>query len=205
MTARLYLWLLIVSLLAGCKWAGYDRIPATAVDNPDPLMGSRLPKVDTSAPPEKTETAAVSPTMETPATPASQRNVEQNRIGPLTYRPAATAPPPKQPADAYSPGPATLTMGVKEPKPDTPADQNIRPASTFAPVSDPEVVKGYRRRLLDLRATTPKTRLIDSGAWEAVAYFEATDKPGELRRIEAQGVSEADALLAIIEQVQRKQ
>jgi hypothetical protein len=206
MTARPYHWLLIVSLLSGCKGPGYDRIPATAVDNPDPLMGSRLPKVDTTAPPSKTETAAVpAGGTEAPATPTSQRPTEPNRIGPLTYRPSTTAQQPKQPADAFSPGAATLTMGVREPKPETPTDQNVRPASSFAPVSDPEVVKGYRKRLLDLLATSPKTRLLDSGAWEAVAYFEATDRPGELRRIEAQGVSEADALLAIIEQVQRKQ
>src|SRR5207253_5012974 len=102
-----------------------------------------------------------------------------------------------------SPGAATLTMGVKEPKPEAPADQNVRPVSNFAPVSNPEVVQGYRKRLLDLHATSPKTRQLENGTWEAVAYFEASDKPGQLRRIEAQGTSEADALLAIVEQVER--
>jgi hypothetical protein len=205
MSARPLFGILFASLLAGCQGAGYDRIPATAADNPDPLMASRLPKVDTAAPPPaKSEVVATTPTgPEAPVTPTTQRSNDPNRIGPLTYRPTSTGTGPKQPADTYSPGPATLTMGVKEPKLENNADQNVRPASTFAPVSDPEVIKSYRKRLLELGATSPKTRLLDNGAWVAFAYFEAPDKPGELRRIETQGVSEADALLAILEQVQR--
>lgn len=192
-------WLLALGLLAGCRGPGYERIPATAVNNPDPLLGNRIPKTDLSDPPP-TDTASAPRNTEAPATPTTQRNGE-SRIGPLTFRPTAAAQQPRQPADAFSPGTATLAVGVREPKPEPPVDQNVRPVSTFAPVSDPEVVKGYRKRLLDLNATAPKTRQLENGAWEAVAYFETPDKPGELRRIAAEGVSEADALLAIVEKV----
>ncbi len=199
--AKVFVCVLTLGLLAGCRGPGYERIPATAVDNPDPLLGSRIPKTDLSGPPPA-ETA-VAPRTETPLTTTSQPRTSENRIGPLTFRPTTTAQQSRQPADAFSPGAATLAVGAREPKPELPADQNVRPASTFAPVSDPEVVKGYRQRLLTLNATSPKTRQLESGAWEGVAYFEDPRSPGELRRIAAEGVSEADALLAILEQVER--
>jgi len=200
--AKAFLCLLTFGLLTGCQGPGYERIPATAVDNPDPLLSSRIPKADMSGPPPA-EMAAAGPKTDMPVTTTSQPRTTENRIGPLTFRPTTSAQQPPQPADVFSPGAASLAVGAREPKPALPADQNVRPASTFAPVSDPEIVKGYRQRLLALNATPPKTRPLDSGAWEAVAYFEDPRRPGELRRISAEGVSEADALLAILEQVER--
>jgi hypothetical protein len=203
MTAlRAVSWLLILGSLSGCQGPGYERIPATAVNNPDPLLGSTL-RVKNDPAPTPDSTAAAPAKTEAPVTPTSQRPNDTNRIGPLTFRPSTPAPPVKHPADAFQPGTASLTLGVKEPKPETPAESPIRPVANVAPASDPEIVRGYRQRLIALRASSPKTRLLENGVWQAVAHFDVDDKTGQVRRVEAHGVTEADALLAILEQVER--
>src|SRR5438552_27107 len=104
--------LLGTALAAGCQTGGADRIPATTVDNPDPIFGGvAKPRQDTAVaatttPATKTADIAAAPAS-LPAMPTGQRATPTaDRIGPLTVN-----PPPKPSIDqpmaassAISPG-----------------------------------------------------------------------------------------------------
>jgi len=205
-----FIWLAIALLVAGCRTQGYDRIPATAVDNPDPLMGGAAkPRTNAdpavAANPTKPAETATSPVSSgVPASPTAQRTQPQpDRIGPLTVNPPPKATLEPAASTGISPGTASLTLGVKEPQPDQP-DQNIRPAGSFIPAANPEVVQSYRKQLNEKGAIGLRTKQLEAAKWEATAHFPTADQTNQLRRIEAQGTTEADALLAIIEQLEKK-
>ncbi len=142
-------------------------------------------------------------------TPTGQRieprgaGVAPDRIGPLTV---ASPSQPRVDSTAQGgagSGTASLTLGVREPKWDA-AEGQIRPASTFVPTANPEAVLSYRKQLHDLGAIGVKTKQLEITRWEAFGHFQDVGQSGQMRRIEAQGATEADALLAILEQLQGK-
>ena len=200
--------LLLIAATLGCRTPGYDRIPATTVDNPDPLLGGvAKPRSTTdsavAAGPTKSAESAPGPSGAIASPTALQTQNQPDRIGPL-----AVAPPPKaalQPTDnsGLSPGTAVLTLGVKEPQPETP-DQTIRPAGSVIPAANPEVVQSYRKQLNEKGAIGLRTKQLEAAKWEAIAHFPTTAKADQLRRIEAQGTTEADALAAIVEQLEKQ-
>jgi hypothetical protein len=110
-------------------------------------------------------------------------------------------------SNGTSPGTAVLTLGVKEPPSDDaaqqarPANQTIQPTASFVPASNPEVVLSYRKQLNEKGAVGLRTKQLEAAKWAAIAHFPTADKPDQLRRIEAQGTTEADALSAIVEQL----
>lgn len=50
-----------------------------------------------------------------------------------------------------------------------------------------------------------RTKALPNGTWEAVGHFPTESKPDQLRRIETHGATESDALLAILEQLEKPQ
>lgn len=186
--------LLSLGLVCGCRSTSNDRLPATAVDNPDPIFGGtaklRPPPGAENAPPLN-------------GTPTGQSKSE-DRIGPLQFQPrsSGSTPPPNA---GMSPGTAVLTSGVKPPAAEPIRDQQIQPAASTAPASSPEVVQEYRQRMNKFGVAGLRTKALSDGTWEAVGHFPTADQPNQLRRIEAQGATEADALLAILEQLEKPQ
>jgi hypothetical protein len=84
-------------------------------------------------------------------------------------------------------------------------DQQVQPAANNVPASNPDVVQDYRNRMNRFGVAGLRTKALGNGTWEAVGHFPVTAKPNELRRIEAHGATEADALLAILEQLEKPQ
>jgi hypothetical protein len=206
--ARCIILLFVISIF-GCRTSGYDRIPTTAVDNPDPLLGGiakPLAGADsavTANPTNSANPARAADSSGVPAAPTAQRNVAQpDRIGPLAAAlpPKATLEPTT--SNGTTPGTAVLTLGVKEPQPE--ANQTISPAGSVIPASNPEVVQGYRKQLNEKGAIGLRTKELEGTKWEAIAHFPTADQPNHLRRIEAQGATEAEALSAIIEQLEKR-
>jgi hypothetical protein len=177
-------------LLTGCRTTHDDRIPATAVDNPDPTFGGTA-KAKNLAEGNK----------DISGTSTAQNKTRDDRIGPLTVKPPEKEKP-SDPGTGFSPTTATLTKQVKQPAPVR--DTQVQPVQNTLPASNPEVVQNYRQRLTPFGVTGLRTKALESGAWEAIAHFPAPNDPNQLRRIEAQGTTEADALLAIVEQVEKR-
>jgi hypothetical protein len=184
--------LIMLTSVTGCRSTSNDRIPATAVDNPDPIFGGTA-KAKNLADGNK----------EVAGAPTSQTKTRDDRIGPLTVpaRQEKSAEPNN--VSGASPGTASLTGLVKQPKPEPVKDAQVQPVQNTLPVSNPDVVQNYRQRLIPFGVVGLRTKPLGSGAWEAIAHFPAPDDPNQLRRIETQGVTEADALLAIVEQVEK--
>lgn len=206
--ARCIVLLFVISIF-GCRTAGYDRIPATAVDNPDPLLGGvAKPRSGTDSavvanPTNPASPARTADSSGVPATPTAQRNLAQSdRIGPLTVAPPPKATLEPTASNGITPGTAALTLGVKEPQPES--DQTIHPAGSVIPASNPEVVQGYRKQLNEKGVIGLRIKQLEAAKWEAIAHFPTADQPNQLRRIEAQGTTEADALSAIIEQLEKR-
>jgi hypothetical protein len=204
--------IICVALFAGCRTQGYDRIPATTVENPDPLLGGAV-KLRPDAPVADAAPASTTPnhgsanasnSTNVAASPTAQRQqTPPDRIGPLTATPPLAARTPVEiNTSSISPGTASLTLGVREPQ--SIADQNVQPASSFIPAAHPELVQGYRKQLSDRGAVGLRTKQLEAAKWEAMAHFPATGQGNQFRRIEAQGTTEADALLAIVEQLDVK-
>lgn len=193
---------LLSVLLTGCRTTNGDRLPATAADNPDPIFGgtAKLRQSQEKEPPAVASTTSTPP----PGMPTSQRSAG-DRIGPLGFQPkstpvANTAPPP-----GITPGTANLATGVKPPEPESVRDQQVQPVSNNVPASSPEVVNDYRNRMNRFGVVGLRTKALPNGTWEAVGHFPVPSKPDQLRRIETQGVTEADALLAILELLEKQQ
>jgi hypothetical protein len=192
--------LLFLNLLVGCRSTNGDRLPATAVDNPDPLWGSqgKLKTTDKDKDPqsEKDRQPAVAA--------ANEKQPSPERIGKLTVQ-----PPPKSSKDTSSssgtiPTAASLTSQVREPKPVVPVESPVQPAQATLSASDPMVVQNYRQRLTPFGVVGLRTKNLGASGWEASAHFPVPGEAQQLRRIEAQGATESDALLAIVEQVEKK-
>lgn len=203
---------IILSLTIGCQTPHSDRIPATAADNPDPIFGgTSKPPAGQSAPPSVASNQA-QPSVSAPpgtanpvsATPTGQRQpTSTERIGPLNFQQKPSSPPPIEAIAGISPGTANLTNQVKEVKPPPVQDSQVQPAQGYVPASNPQIVQEYKQRMIQHGVVGLRTKPIGNGSWEAVGYFPTPDKPDQLRRIEAQGVTEADALLAIVEQLDK--
>lgn len=194
---RVKLILLICALLAGCRSTDNDRLPVTAVDNPDPIMGGNA---KLRQPGGQDTTPAVAA-----GTPTGQQKTSQDRIGPLTFQPKSAPPPEPVNSAGVAPGTAMLTSQVKEVRPEPVRDTQVQPVQNAVLVSSPEVVQSYRQRLTPYGVAGLRTKALTNGTWEAVAHFPSPSKPNEMRRIEAHGATEADALLAIVEQVEKPQ
>jgi hypothetical protein len=187
----------ILCLLAGCRSTSSDRLPATAAENPDPIFGGTA---KLRQPVTENGSATFS------ATPAGQgqRNNNSDRIGPLTFQPRQTSPVEAAPA-GMPPAPAVLTTQVKEPKTEPVRDAQVQPAQGYQPASSPQVVEEYRQRMNRFGVAGLRTKGLPNGTWEAVGHFPVASQPNQLRRIEANGANEADALLAILEQLEKPQ
>jgi len=184
--------LILSAGLIGCRTTNNDRIPATAVGNPDPIFGGTA-KAKNMAEGNK-EVAAV---------PASQTKTKEDRIGPLTVQPPSNKPVEPLVTSGTSPGTASLTGQLKYPQAEPVKDTQVQAVQNTLPTSSPEVVQNYRQRLTPYGVVGLRTKPLGNGAWEAVGHFPSPNDPNQLRRIETQGVSEADALLAIVEQVEK--
>lgn len=194
MLFRLAIGALLVMLtgMMGCRTTNNDRIPATAVDNPDPVFGGTA-KAKNLAEGNKEVVGA----------PTGQTKTRDDRIGPLTVPARQEKTAEHNNVSGASPGTASLTGLVKQPKPEPVKDTQVQPVQNTLPVSSPDVVQNYRQRLTPFGVVGLRTKPLGNGAWEAIAHFPAPNDPNQLRRIETQGVTEADALLAIVEQVEK--
>lgn len=188
--------LLGTTLLGGCRSTSGDRLPSTAVDNPDPIFGGTSKA--------KTANAGNEPAQSAPGTPTSQRGSGE-RIGPLSFPPNNTASPPPAANPGTSTGTAMLTSRVRPPVVEPVHDQQVQPAANTVPASNPAVVQEYRQRMNKYGVAGLSTKALGNGTWEAIGHFPSASQPNQLRRIEAQGATEADALLAILEQLEKPQ
>lgn len=195
---RILALVLLSGCIVGCRTTDHDRLPATAVDNPDPIMGGNA---KLRPPPGQDNTPAVAA-----ATPTGQQKpTSQDRIGPLTFQPKSTPAPEPVNTPGLAPSTASLTRQVKEVPPEPTRDPQVQPVQNAVPASSPEVVQNYRQRLAPYGVVGLRTKAIANGTWEAVAHFPLPSRPNDLRRIEAHGATESDALLAIVEQVEKPQ
>ncbi len=197
---RLYLILACSVILSGCRTTNGDRLPATAVDNPDPIFGANA-KLREQPP----AGVAAPPAGGAPAVPTSQRTGSTDRIGPLAMQPRNPIPSETSVSPGVTPGTANLTLGVRPPASDAVRDSQVKPAANTAPASNPELVQEYRNRMNKFGVAGLRTKALDNGDWEAVGHFPVASQPNQLRRIEAHGATEADALLAILEQLEKPQ
>jgi hypothetical protein len=201
--------ILSAGLLAGCQGTGYDRIPATVVDNPDPLLGGAAkPRQDGSPQTGPAPQDGFRPSAPVAATPTAQPGAAApaqpiDRIGPLTASPSPKTGPSQPAQPGMTPATASLALGVRQPAYDSPIDQQVQPASGFIPTPNPQAVQKYRQQLTDLGAIGLRTRQLDATHWLAAGNFPETGRPNSIRRVEAQGLTEADALLAIVEQLEK--
>lgn len=186
--------IVVTVILPGCRSTSNDRLPATAVDNPDPIFGGAGKAKQEQPPPGAGQSVA---------TPTGQSK-PNDRIGPLQVNPASTSKP-IEPTSGASPGTANLTSGVKPPVSEPIKDQAVQPAANTVPASSPEVVQDYRQRMNKFGVAGLRTKALPQGGWEAVGHFPTANQPNQLRRIEAHGATEADALLAILEQLEKPQ
>lgn len=202
---------LVLVVITGCQTPHSDRIPATAVDNPDPIFGGTSKPGQVSPPPvvagNQTQPVVSSPPTSNnglPATPTGQKQpASTERIGPLNFQQKPVSPPPAEPIAGLSPGTANLTSQVKDVKPPPVQDSQVQPVQGYLPASNPQIVQEYKQRMIQHGVVGLRTKPIGNGSWEAVGHFPTPDQPNQLRRIEAQGVTEADALLAIVEQLDK--
>jgi hypothetical protein len=190
--------------LSGCRSANNDRLPATAVDNPDPIFGGNAKLHQPPAGEQPPGNVSV-PANTATGTPTSQRSASSDRIGPLSVQPINPGPTEVPVAPGVTPGTANLTTGVRPPPPEPIHDQQVKPAANNVPASNPDVVQDYRNRMNRFGVAGLRTKALDNGTWEAVGHFPVTAQPNQLRRIEAHGATEADALLAILEQLEKPQ
>lgn len=191
-------------VLSGCRSTNGDRLPATAVDNPDPIFGGNA-KLRQPPGGEQSPGNVSVPANTATGTPTSQRSGSGDRIGPLSVQPRNPAPTEAAVGAGVAPGTANLTTGVRPPPPEPMHDQQVKPAANNVPASNPDVVQNYRTRMNRFGVAGLRTKALDNGTWEAVGHFPVTGKTNELRRIEAHGATEADALLAILEQLEKPQ
>lgn len=182
-------------LSSGCRTGSDDRLPVTAVDNPDPIFGGA----------GKPKTTQGNNNQPVAGTPTGQQRSQEDRIGPLSFTPKSTAPTQSTTLPGGSPGTASLTNGVKPPQPDKPVDQQVQQMGSVVPASNPAVVEEYRQRMSRFGVAGLRTKALANGTWEAVANLPSTSQPNQMRRIETQGATEADALLAIVEQLEKPQ
>lgn len=199
MMFRLFSILACTVMISGCRTTNGDRLPATAADNPDPIFGANAklreqPPAGVSAPPGGA-----------PAVPTSQRTGSTDRIGPLQMQPRTPTPAETSAPPGVTPGTANLALGVRPPPPEPIRDQQVKPAANTAPASSPELVQEYRNRMNKFGVAGLRTKALDNGDWEAVGHFPVASQPNQMRRIEAHGATEADALLAILEQLEKPQ
>lgn len=193
---RWALCVLVLNLLVGCRSTNGDRLPATAVDNPDPIWGGQG-KLKTADKDKDKEPNTEKDRLPVVAT-TNEKQPSPEQIGKLTVK-----PPPKQSSETSSmPTAASLTSQVKEPKPVQ--EQPVQPVQATLPASDPQVVQNARQRLTPFGVVGLRTKNLGQAGWEASAHFPVPNEPQQLRRIEAQGATESDALLAIVEQVEKK-
>ncbi|HMO34546.1 MAG TPA: hypothetical protein PKA06_00750, partial [Gemmatales bacterium] len=102
------------------------------------------------------------------------------------------------------PGTAALTKQVKQPITQAAVDTTIQPVQNNPGTSNPELLQHYRQKLTPFGLAGLRTKPLESGVWEAIAHFPLPDDPSQLRRIETQGMTEADALQAILEQIEKR-
>ncbi|HQR42124.1 MAG TPA: hypothetical protein PLX97_05555 [Gemmatales bacterium] len=195
----MYRWLvctILILVTVGCRSTNGDRLPATAVDNPDPIFGgtAKLKNQDK----EKDAVVAAVPTGSGQKAPAA------DRIGPLTIQPKQTNTSTESSPVPGTPGTASLTNQVKEVKPAPVQETQVQPVQAQLTASNPQVVQDYRQRMATYGVAGLRTKNLGNGTWEAVGHFPTPEQPDQLRRIEAQGTSETDALQAIIEQLEKK-
>lgn len=186
-------------MLSGCRTTNGDRLPATAADNPDPIFGANAklreqPPSGVSAPPGGA-----------PAVPTSQRSGSSDRLESIPLTPTRPAPTVSTVSPGVTPGTANLALGVRPPPPEPIRDSQVKPVANTAPASSPEVVQDYRNRMNKFGVAGLRTKALDNGDWEAVGHFPVASQPNQMRRIEAHGATEADALLAILEQLEKPQ
>ncbi len=189
--------------LSGCRSTNGDRLPATAADNPDPIFGGNAKLRQPPSGEQPSGNVSV-PANTATGTPTSQRSGSGDRIGPLSVQPRNPAPTDAAVGAGVAPGTANLTTGVRPPV-EPMHDQQVKPAANNVPTSNPDVVQDYRTRMNRFGVAGLRTKALDNGTWEAVGHFPVTGKTNELRRIEAHGATEADALLAILEQLEKPQ
>ena len=201
---RLSLIFICLIALGGCRSTNNDRLPATAADNPDPIFGGNAKLRQPPAGEQPPGNVSV-PANAVNGTPTSQRSASGDRIGPLSVQP-------NNPGSTECPWLPellqelpTLPPGVRPPPPEPMHDQQVKPAANNVPASNPDVVQDYRNRMNRFGVAGLRTKALDNGTWEAVGHFPVTAQPNQLRRIEAHGATEADALLAILEQLEKPQ
>jgi len=201
---RLVIFLVCVLLVSGCRTTNNDRLPATAVDNPDPIFGGTA-KLKQPPSGEQPPAGVTAPPNGTTAIPTSQRSGSTERIGPLSFQPrnSTSTEPPVTPG--VTPGSANLTTGVRPPPVEPTPDQQVKPVTNTVPASNPELVQDYRNRMNRYGVVGLRTKALDNGTWEAVGHFPVNNQANQLRRIEATGTTEADSLMAIIEQLEKPQ
>ncbi|MFT3879095.1 MAG: hypothetical protein QM703_05465 [Gemmatales bacterium] len=201
---RLFLILACTIILSGCRTTNGDRLPATAADNPDPIFGANA-KLRQPVAGEQPPAGVTAPPGGAPAIPASQRSGSTDRIGPLQMQPRNSTPVESSVTPGVTPGAANLTLGVRPPPPEPIRDQQVKPVANTTPASSPELVQDYRNRMNKFGVAGLRTKALDNGDWEAVGHFPVASQPNQMRRIEAHGATEADALLAILEQLEKAQ
>lgn len=193
-----------ILVLSGCRSTNGDRLPATAAENPDPIFGGNG-KLRPPPGGEQPPAGVTAPPGGAAAIPTSQRTGSTERIGPLSFQPQSPAPSEAPVTPGITPGAANLTTGVRPPPADPIRDQQVKPATNNVPSSNQEVVQDYRNRMNRFGVVGLRTKALENGTWEAVGHFPVNTKPDQLRRIEAHGPTEADALLAILEQLEKQQ
>lgn len=202
---RLFSILVCTVILSGCRTTNGDRLPATAVDNPDPIFGANA-KLRQPAAAEQPLAGVTAPPGGVAAVPTSQRNGSSDRLEPLPMlKPSKPVPTENSVSQGVTPGTANLALGVRPPPPEPIRDQQVKPVANTVPASSPELVQQYRDRMNKFGVAGLRTKALENGTWEAVGHFPVASQPNQLRRIEAQGTTEADALLAILEQLEKPQ
>lgn len=204
MMIRIFSIVVCIVTLSGCRSTNGDRLPATAADNPDPIFGANA-KLRQPAGGEQPPAGVTAPPGGVPAVPTSQRTGSTDRIGPLSMQPRSPSPAESSVSPGVTPGTANLALGVRPPPPELIHDQQVKPVSNTAPASSPELVQEYRNRMNKFGVAGLRTKALGNGDWEAVGHFPVASQPNQMRRIEAHGTTEADALLAILEQLEKPQ
>lgn len=202
---RLVSIILCLLALGGCRSTNNDRLPATAADNPDPIFGGNAKLRQPPAGEQPPGNVSVPANTATGTPTSQQRSGSGDRIGPLNVQPRNPAPAEATVGAGVAPGTANLATGVRPPPPEPMHDQQVKPAANNVPASNPDLVQDYRNRMNRFGVAGLRTKALDNGTWEAVGHFPVTTQPNQLRRIEAHGATEADALLAILEQLEKPQ